>query len=182
MREREHWKNRSVFIMAAVGSAIGLGNLWRFPYVAAQNGGGAFLVPYLIALLTAGIPLMIIEYGLGVRSQGSANIALGAIRPWLRYVGWLAILGAFAINVYYCVVMGWAWCYLFDSFTIGEWGSDIAASKQHFMRGILGVTGHPFSFEGIRWPILLGLVATWLAIWAIIKGGLGRVGKVLLYT
>ena len=96
MREREHWKNRSVFIMAAVGSAIGLGNLWRFPYIAAQNGGGAFLVPYLIALLTAGIPLMIIEYGLDIRSQGSANIALGAIRPWLRYVGWLAILGAFA--------------------------------------------------------------------------------------
>lgn len=182
MREREHWKNRSVFIMAAVGSAIGLGNLWRFPYVAAQNGGGAFLVPYLVALLTAGIPLMIIEYGLGVRSQGSANIAMGAIRPWLRYVGWLAILGAFAINVYYCVVMGWAWCYLVDSWSILDWGTDIAASKNHFMTGLLGVTNHPFAFGGIRWPIFVGLVLTWVTIWAIVKGGLGRVGKVLLYT
>ncbi len=182
MREREHWKNRSVFIMAAVGSAIGLGNLWRFPYIAAQNGGGAFLVPYLAALLTAGIPLMIIEYGLGVRSQASANIALGAIRPWMKFVGWMAILAAFAINVYYCVVMGWSWVYLFESLSIPEWGSTIAASKSHFFGDLLGVTGSPFEFGGMRWPLLAGLAVTWIAIWAIIKGGLGRVGKVLLYT
>lgn len=182
MKEREHWKNRSMFIMAAIGSAIGLGNLWRFPYIAAQNGGGAFLVPYFIALVSAGIPLMIIEYGLGVRSQASANIALGAIRPVFRYVGWMAILGAFVINIYYCVVMGWTWCYLFDALSIDTWAKDVAASKDHFFNSLLAVSDNPFHFGGIRWPIFAGLVATWLAIWAIIKGGLGRVGKVLLYT
>lgn len=182
MKEREHWKTRSVFIMAAVGSAIGLGNLWRFPYIAAQNGGGAFLVPYFIALVSAGIPLMIIEYGLGVRSQASANIALGSIRPCFRYFGWMAIISAFVINVYYCVVMGWTWCYLIDSFTLTSWAGDIASSKQHFFSDLLSVSDHPFNFGGIQWPVFAGLVLTWITIWAIIKGGLRRVGRVLLYT
>jgi len=103
--EREHWRGRFTFIMAAVGSAVGLGNLWRFPYVCAANGGGAFLIPYFIALLTAGIPIMIIEYGLGTRAQGSAYKALSDINPRFAPAGWVAILGAFVVNIYYCVVM-----------------------------------------------------------------------------
>ncbi|MGB9498993.1 MAG: sodium-dependent transporter [Dissulfuribacterales bacterium] len=182
MLNREHWKNRQIFIMAAVGSAIGLGNLWRFPYIAAQNGGGAFLIPYFVALVSAGIPLMIIEYGLGIRSQASANIALGAIRPFFRYFGWMAILGAFVINIYYCAVLGWTWVYLFDIGSLPEWAKNIASSKHHFMVDVLSVSGNPFELGGIQWPVLAGLVATWIIIWAIIKGGLNRVGKVLLYT
>ena len=182
MKEREHWKNRSVFIMAAIGSAIGLGNLWRFPYIAAQNGGGAFLVPFFIALVTAGIPIMIIEYGLGIRSQASANIALGSIKPVFRYFGWMAILGAFVINIYYCVVMSWTWVHLFDIGSLTEWAKDIESSGNHFFTKTLGLTKKPFDSFKIQWPLLAGLAATWVAIWAIIKGGLGRVGKVLIYT
>ena len=185
MKAREHWKNRSVFVMAAVGSAIGLGNLWRFPYIAAQNGGGAFLVPYFVALLTAGIPLMIIEYGLGVRSQASANIALGAIRPFFRYFGWMAILAAFMINIYYCAVMGWTWVYFADclsSQSIAGWAGDISSSAAHFNDDVLGVSSSPLAFGGIQWRLFMGLLATWAIIWGIIKGGLGRVGRVLLYT
>ena len=182
MQERERWKSRSIFIMAAIGSAIGLGNIWRFPYIAAQNGGGAFLVPYFIALLTAGIPIMIIEYGLGIRSQASANIALGAIRPSFRFVGWMAILASFVVNIYYCVVLGWTWVHLFDITNITTWASDIATSKQHFFSNVLNVSDHPFHFGGIQWKVFAGLAATWIVIWAIIKGGLGRIGKVLLYT
>ena len=61
-QQRENWSSRTGFILAAVGSAVGLGNIWRFPYVAYDNGGGAFMVPYLIALLTAGIPLLFLDY------------------------------------------------------------------------------------------------------------------------
>ena len=64
---REAFSSRTVFILAAIGSAVGLGNIWRFPYIAYENGGGAFLIPYLVALLTAGLPLLMLEYGIGHR-------------------------------------------------------------------------------------------------------------------
>jgi NSS family neurotransmitter:Na+ symporter len=67
---RENWTSRSGFIIAAVGSAVGLGNIWRFPYVAYENGGGAFLIPYLLALITAGLPLLFLDYATGHRSSG----------------------------------------------------------------------------------------------------------------
>ena len=67
---RENWTSRSGFIIAAVGSAVGLGNIWRFPYVAYENGGGAFLIPYLLALITAGLPLLFFDYAVGPRSTG----------------------------------------------------------------------------------------------------------------
>ncbi|MDY6904808.1 MAG: sodium-dependent transporter [Thermodesulfobacteriota bacterium] len=182
MREREQWKNRSIFIMAAVGSAIGLGNMWRFPYIAAQNGGGAFLVPYIIALLTAGIPLMIIEYGLGIQTQGSAHIALGSIKKPLRFIGWFAILSALCINIYYCMVLGWTWNFLFDIPGLATWGADIAASEDHFLHTILKSSGDPWQFEAIHWHLLAGLLITWAVIWAIIKSGLSNIGKILLFT
>ena len=185
MHERENWKNRQTFIMAAVGSAIGLGNLWRFPFIVAQNGGGAFLIPYFIAIVTAGIPVMIIEYGLGVRSRKSANVALGAIRPSFRFFGWFAIMGAFIMNVYYCAIMGWSWCYVFDSFSLPKWASDVVTSRAHLFDNVLGVSAvgnNPFNFGGFQWHILAGLIATWIVIWFIIKGGVDRVGKVLMYT
>ncbi len=95
---RERWSGRTVFVMAAVGSAVGLGNVWRFPYVAYKNGGGAFLIPYFVALLTAGIPLMIVEYALGQRFQRGAPDALGSIDRRFRWVGWFALLVGMALS------------------------------------------------------------------------------------
>lgn len=80
---RENWTSRSGFIIAAVGSAVGLGNIWRFPYVAYENGGGAFLIPYLLALITAGLPLLFLDYAVGHRSTGSP---LRHIVPYLKVV------------------------------------------------------------------------------------------------
>ena len=70
--EREQWSGQTGFILAAIGSAVGLGNIWRFPGVAYENGGGAFLVPYVIALLVIGIPVLLLDYSLGHRFRGSA--------------------------------------------------------------------------------------------------------------
>ena len=112
---RERWSSRLAFIMAAVGSAVGLGNVWRFPYTAFKNGGGAFLIPYFVALLTAGIPIMIVEYALGQRYQRGAPGALACTRPWFRWVGWFAILVGLTITFYYVIIMSVAWRYLFAS-------------------------------------------------------------------
>ncbi len=107
--QRDRWSSRTAFIMAAVGSAVGLGNLWRFPAVAFANGGGAFFVPYFVALLTAGVPLMIVEYAIGQKYQGGAPQAMAAVTRKFRWVGWFALMVGCTITMYYCVVMAYAW-------------------------------------------------------------------------
>ena len=78
-RSRGAFSSRKVFIFAAIGSAVGLGNIWRFPYVAYENGGGAFIIPYLVALLTAGIPFLFLDYALGHRNRGSAPLSFARL-------------------------------------------------------------------------------------------------------
>ncbi|MHC4480425.1 MAG: SLC5/6 family protein [Planctomycetota bacterium] len=115
---RERWTNRTAFIMAAIGSAVGLGNLWRFPAVAFKNGGGAFFIPYFVALISAGIPLMIVEYAIGQKYQGGAPQALAAITSKFRWVGWFALLVGCSITLYYIVVMAYAWHYAVASWSV----------------------------------------------------------------
>jgi NSS family neurotransmitter:Na+ symporter len=126
---RERWPSRLSFVMAAIGSAVGLGNVWRFPYVAYANGGGAFLIPYFTALITAGIPLMILEYALGQRFQAAAPEALARINKGFRWLGWFALLVGLSISFYYAVVMSYAWHYTFASATLA-WTKPIDPAKQ----------------------------------------------------
>ena len=80
-RLRESFTGRNAFILVAVGSAVGLGNIWRFPYITYENGGGAFLIPYLIALLTAGIPILLFDYAIGYKFRGSPPLAFKRLHP-----------------------------------------------------------------------------------------------------
>jgi len=178
MAHRDRWASRQAFIMAAVGSAIGLGNLWRFPMVAYANGGGAFLIPYIVALLTAGIPLMILEYSLGSLFQKSSPGSLHAARPGFEMIGWWALGIGSTISFYYAVVMGWSWDYLACSFGRLPWCND----AQAFFDNLLGLTSGPGELGHISWPALLGLAATWALIYWIIKAGVLRVGKVVMIT
>lgn len=122
----EFFNSRNYFILAAIGSAVGLGNIWRFPYVAYSNGGGAFILPYLIALLSAGIPLLFFDYAIGHRYRGSAPLALrrlgGRATEWL---GWWQVLVCFVIAVYYAAIIAWAGMYTW--FSVDQrWGDDPA--------------------------------------------------------
>ena len=82
--KRDQWGTKLGFILAAVGSAVGLGNIWRFPYLVYENGGGAFLVPYFFAIFTAGIPLLILEYGMGHKFIGSTPLAMAKYNCFLH--------------------------------------------------------------------------------------------------
>ncbi len=178
MTQRDRWSSRGAFILAAVGSAVGLGNVWRFPFVALENGGGAFLIPFFIAMLTAGVPLLVLELALGRIMQKGAPGSLAAIgRSW-EWVGWWAILVATAIVVYYAAIMGWCWAYLVHSITLA-WGQD---TSTFFYHTFLSLTPEPGSVGAIRWPVLAGLVATWVAIYFCIHKGVKSVGKVVLVT
>lgn len=180
MAHRDRWASRPAFIMAAVGSAIGLGNLWRFPMVAYENGGGAFLIPYIVALITAGIPLMILEYALGQHFQKSSPGSLGQVKPGFAMIGWWALGVGAVISFYYAVIMGWSWDYLVFSFT-QPWkgGAENAAA---FFAHVLRRSSGPNDMGGISWPVLVGLALTWATIYWIIKKGVLRVGKVVMIT
>lgn len=177
-KKRERWDSRSVFVLAAIGSAIGLGNVWRFPYIAYNNGGGAFLIPYFFALLVAGIPILILEMGLGQLMQGGAPTALRKVKKWFEPVGWFAILVASVITFYYCAIMAWSLNYLVHSFTL-QW----AGQEEVFFAGeILNRSSGPAEIGSISWPLLLGLAVTWGLIYLCIRKGVLTVGKVVLVT
>lgn len=175
---RERWRGRPQFLLAAIGSAVGLGNIWRFPYVAYANGGGAFLIPYFVALLTAGIPLMMLEYALGIRMQAGPPVAFGKIKKGLEWVGWWSILAAFVIITYYAVVMAWCWNYLYHSFTLA-WGDN---AGEFFITEVLQRSGGPGEFGNPVMGVVIGLLLTWGIVYWIIYKGIGRVGKVVMAT
>ncbi|RTZ72659.1 MAG: sodium-dependent transporter [Gammaproteobacteria bacterium] len=180
---REQWKSQFGFLLAAVGSAIGLGNIWRFSYLAYEHGGGAFLIPYLAALLTAGIPLLILEYGIGHERVASAPLAYAKISKRWEWLGWWAVLFVmFGIVLYYSVVIAWCLDYFVLAFSLG-WGDDPNA---FFFEQFLQVSKSPAEVGEIRTPILAALAVVWLINWAIVYRGVQRgielANKVLMPT
>ena len=120
-RESIHgqWSSRLAFILAATGSAVGLGNIWKFPYIAGENGGGAFVLVYLLCIAVIGIPIMMAEVLLGRRGRQSPINTMrtlaaeeGASKYW-RLLGWAGVLAGFLILSYYSVIAGWAMSYVF---------------------------------------------------------------------
>jgi len=178
MGQREQWNHRTGFILAAIGSAIGLGNVWRFPYVCYKYGGGAFLIPYFIALFAAGIPIMILEFGIGHRLKGGAPVALGKIKRGWEWLGWFALLVAFIITCYYAVIMGWCVSYLKYSTTLA-WGSD---PGNFFFHKFLNISKTHFEIGGLQRPVVIGLIISWIAIIGAIWKGTKSVGKVIYVT
>ncbi len=169
MAAREEWGSRLGFLLAAIGSAVGLGNIWRFPYVAWDSGGGAFFVPYLFALLTAGIPLLVLEYSIGHRYRGSAPLSLRRLDRRAEWVGWWQIAVCFLIASYYAVVIAWAAGYTW--FSIGtQWGDDPEA---FFFEDYLAVT-EAGTLGGFRVGVLLPLVLIWLVTLVVLAGGIRR--------
>ncbi len=180
---RPQWKSQWGFLLAAVGSAIGLGSIWRFPYVAYENGGGAYLIPYFIALVTAGIPLMILEYGIGHQMRGSAPMSFAKVRPHWEWLGWwMVIFVMFGIVMYYAVVIAWCVCYLGYSFNLC-WGAD---PNTFFFQQFLGVTAGPQVIGDVRTPILLGLLVVWILNWLIVffgvEQGIEKANKIFMPT
>jgi neurotransmitter:Na+ symporter, NSS family len=166
--DRDSWGSRFGFVMATVGAAIGLGNLWRFPFTAYANGGGAFLLPYFVALLTAGVPLMIMEFGFGHKMRGANTLAFAKLgRKW-EWLGWWPVMIPLVVATFYSTVIAWSINYLFFSFK-GSWGSDPNA---FFGGEFLQVSSGPFDFGSIRWPIVLTVIIVWFFNYYITKKGI----------
>ncbi|MFW7415865.1 sodium-dependent transporter [Demequina sp. SO4-18] len=156
--KREVWSGQTAFILAAIGSAVGLGNIWRFPGEAYDNGGGAFMIPYLVALITAGIPILFLENAIGHRFRGSAPLAFRRISRRAEGVGWWHVAICFVIGLYYTVIIAWALSYFFFSFDLAWAGDPAAFFNDEFLQ--LGDVGVGLDFvPGVLIPLA--------AIWAV---------------
>ena len=183
MEKRGQWGTNMGFLLAAIGSAVGLGNIWRFPYVAYENGGGAFLIPYFIALLTAGIPILMLEFALGHHKEASAPKAFRFIDSKWEWLGWWAVCFVmFGIELYYIVVIGWCGNYMLFSLQ-QSWGADPNA---FFFEKFLAVSqdGGVWNLGSINLSIAAAVAVIWLINWAITYGGvqqgIERTMKVLM--
>ncbi|MCY1157483.1 MAG: sodium-dependent transporter [Citricoccus sp.] len=167
---REQFAGRWAFIFAAIGSAVGLGNIWRFPYVAYENGGGAFIVPYLVALLTAGIPLLFFDYAIGHRFKGSPPLAFRRLSKWTESIGWWQVLICFVIGVYYAAIIAYAAMYTWFSF--GErWGDDPEAFFfGEYLQVAEDVAPNLEFVPTVFWPML----AVWLIVLVILGVGVKK--------
>jgi NSS family neurotransmitter:Na+ symporter len=179
-RDESHgWTSRTAFILGAIGSAIGIGNIWRFPFVCYENGGGAFLLAYLIALFSAGIPLLMLEMSLGHKTMSGAPRAFASIKKPLEWLGWLAVLCGFVLVTYYAVIMAWCANYLVFSFDL-RWGKDPAGFFNSFLNK--SNPANIFSLGSIVPGILIGLLVMWFLVVLSVWKGAKTVSKVVYVT
>ncbi|NPA94455.1 MAG: sodium-dependent transporter [Thermodesulfobacteria bacterium] len=168
---RDQWNSQIGFLFAAVGSAVGLGNIWRFSYMAYEHGGGAFLIPYVVALVTCGIPLLVLEFALGHERTGSAPLAFAKINRKAEFFGWWPVsFVMFGIVLYYCVIIAWCLNYCFYSLSFA-WGQD---PNGFFFKEFLKLPKGPLEIHGINLKILLSTAVIWFLNWLIVFRGIGK--------
>jgi len=186
--QRETWGTRGGFVLAAVGSAVGLGNLWGFPYKLYDHGGGAFLIPYVVAMFCIGIPMLILEFSLGHFTQRAAPDAFGRCNRKLEFVGWWGILLGFVIVTYYPIILGYCFSFMFYSIESIVTGKSLPWAGQ----GLQGVENAKDFFSnyltegpswfGIQLNILTPVIIAWIAMYLCIFKGVKLVGKIVWLT
>ncbi|XP_053354684.1 sodium- and chloride-dependent GABA transporter 2-like [Clarias gariepinus] len=209
-KERGHWSSKVEFILAVTGQIIGLGNVWRFPYLCYKNGGGVFLIPYLVFLFACGIPLFLMEISLGqYTSQGSIT-CWRKICPLFEGLGYGTIVVLLHSSIYYIIIMAWAFFYLFSSFStelpwascsnvwntetcvefdkkdkFSNWSrSENATSpeQEFWEKKVLNLTSSVDELGHVRWELALCLLLAWIICYFCVWKGVKSTGKVVYFT
>ena len=179
MSEYAQWDSKWAFIFAMIGVAIGLGNIWRFSYVVYSNGGGAFFIPYFVAIAIMGIPFLILEYGIGFSFKRSFSEILKKINPKFEFIAWILIFSISIVLMYYMVIISWDLFYIGSSLSFG-WGSDTAL---YFVKNV-GGTANIADFANFFIPIGICVIISWAILWFIshksIDKGIGLASKILI--
>jgi NSS family neurotransmitter:Na+ symporter len=176
-----HWSSRFAFLMASVGFAVGLGNIWRFPYVTGENGGAAFVVVYLACAFGIGVPILMAELFIGRRGHSSppsamANLASESGKsPNWRWVGGMGLLAAYSIAIVYAVVVGWVLWYLFKAISTGFVGVDAVAASAEF------TSVQADNLGMVLWT-LVGLSITGYIIYSGLQNGIERAVNFMMPT
>jgi len=177
--KHENWTSRFAFLMAAVGAAVGLGNIWKFPYITGQNGGGAFVLVYLLAVIFVALPILIAELAIGRWGRQSPPNAMGAVardqgrsKAW-RLIGWSGMLAAYLIATYYSVISGWTMVYIFKNGSGNFTGQSADAVAAEF-EALLASPGSLALWHG-----LFMIIVAWILARGI-QAGIERAVKFLM--
>lgn len=195
---RPAWDNQVQFLLACIAFAVGLGNIWRFPYLAQSYGGGAFLIPYLLMLVFEGIPLFFIELAVGQRIRRGPIKAWAKFHPYLKGIGFASMLTSFLIGLYYNTIVAWCFWYLFNSFTdplpyancpLNENKTDVDAvcaltgpTEYFWYKDTLNITPTMDETGGLNWWIVMCLILAWTTVWVAMLNGIESSGKVMYFT
>lgn len=180
MSESVKWNSTLNFLLAMIGSAVGLGNIWRYPYVAYTNGGGAFLIPYIISIILMGVPLLFIEYGAGFKFKAGISKIFRSINEKYEYLSWYIQLVPFFIMTYYSCIVAWDLIYIPASIT-KSWGTN---PDNFFTSVVLNNIDGFQGLLGISIYVLVALIIIWVIVWFIshrhINDGLAKANKILI--
>uniref|UniRef100_A0A8C5HH00 Transporter n=1 Tax=Gouania willdenowi TaxID=441366 RepID=A0A8C5HH00_GOUWI len=207
--EREQWNNKMEFILAVAGHIIGLGNVWRFPYLCYKNGGGVFFIPYVLFLFTCGIPLFFLETSLGQFTCQGGITCWKKICPLFQGLGFGSQVVVLYTGVYYIIILAWAFLYLFSSFRselpwascnnswntdgcfvyghnqtshLQLYGNSTSSVVEFWERRVLGLSDGIDEIGNIRWDLALCLLLAWLLCYFCVWNGIKSTGKVVYFT
>ncbi|XP_071352338.1 sodium- and chloride-dependent GABA transporter 2-like isoform X1 [Trachinotus anak] len=210
VEERGHWGSKVEFLLAVAGNVVGLGNVWRFPYLCYKNGGGAFLVPYLVFVVTCGVPLFLLETTMGQFTQEGGITCWRKLCPLAEGIGYGGQLILLYSCMTYIIILSWALLYLVFSFSPqlpwsscdNYWNTDdcsdfstrnntiqwtnqtnsTSAATEFWERRVLSISGGIEEIGSIRWEVLLCLIAMWIICYFCIWKGVKSTGKVVYVT
>ncbi|XP_015673682.1 sodium-dependent neutral amino acid transporter B(0)AT2 [Protobothrops mucrosquamatus] len=198
--ERPAWNSKLQYILAQVGFSVGLGNVWRFPYLCQKNGGGAYLVPYLILLLIIGIPLFFLELSVGQRIRRGSIGVWNYISPKLGGIGFASCIVCFFVALYYNVIIGWSLFYLSQSFQhplpwdqcplvknsshtfVEPECEKSSATTYYWYREALNISNSISESGGLNWKMTICLLAAWVMVCLAMIKGIQSSGKIMYFS
>uniref|UniRef100_A0A8B9GB24 Transporter n=1 Tax=Amazona collaria TaxID=241587 RepID=A0A8B9GB24_9PSIT len=196
VHERGHWNNKVEFVLSVAGEIIGLGNVWRFPYLCYKNGGGAFLIPYVVFFICCGIPVFFLETALGQFTSEGGITCWRKVCPLFEGIGYATQVIEAHLNVYYIIILAWAIFYLFNCFTTElpwatcghDWNTGMTSAEiilHHtalYDKKVLAISDGIEHIGNLRWELALCLLAAWTICYFCIWKGTKSTGKVVYVT
>ncbi|KAL6100046.1 slc6a19 [Pungitius sinensis] len=196
--DRPKWDNKTQYLLTCVGFCVGLGNVWRFPYLCQSHGGGAFMIPFLILLVFEGIPLLYLEFAIGQRLRRGSVGVWSAIHPYLTGVGIASMTVSFLVGMYYNTIMAWVMWYFFNSFQSPlPWSqcplnanlTDLVSECKRsspvdyfWYRETLNTSEAIEEAGGLQWWMVLCLAAAWSVLYICCIRGIETTGKAVYIT
>ncbi|KAB0393871.1 hypothetical protein E2I00_011579, partial [Balaenoptera physalus] len=172
------------YILAQIGFSVGLGNIWRFPYLCQKNGGGAYLVPYLVLLIIIGIPLFFLELAVGQRIRRGSIGVWHYVCPRLGGIGFSSCIVCLFVGLYYNVIIGWSIFYFFKSFQYPlPWKCEKSSATTYFWyREALDISNSISESGGLNWKMTLCLLVAWSIVGMAVVKGIQSSGKVMYFS